>query len=219
MFFVLTNRLHSGAYAPDLLWQKVVVWYGRDMAKIDFENPGGVSWGSEKHSGPIEAGNWVDLKEGVRYRPWKYENVNAEEVDGALVEIQPGSRTDVQYVETDHLFEEYPQEGKFLLIYLNQERGLEVYKYDASIEGVSFSLQAEKGDAMCIYALRENTPPGEVIECEEPGFSSANLVSIEVGTRRIGDLEIPVSLWQIITMLDEGIEDLPVDIIDLSEEF
>jgi len=42
---------------------------------------------------------------------------------------------------------------------------------------------------MCLYVMKENAEPGEIIECEQPGFSSAKLVSVPEGTAEIGELE------------------------------
>ena len=188
--------------------------------RINFESPNGSEVANENFAGRIVASEWTTLTDikGVRFKTWKYENVSDEIVDGALVEITPGYRTPVQYVETDHIFDENIQQGKFLLFHINQE-GLSVYKYDVSVEEVSFSLQVHKGEIMCLYALKENDNPGEVIECEQPGFSLANLVTVPEGTVRIGDLDIPTEFWTVIKMLDDGTEEnLPVDILDVGEE-
>lgn len=188
--------------------------------RIDFENPNGSIIVSEEFSGPIVASEWTVLEdvEGVRFKTWKYENVSDEIVDGALVEVMPGCRTPVQYVETDHVFDENIQQGKFLLFHITTD-GMAVYKYDSSIEEISFSLQVHQGELMCLYVLKENDLPGEIIECEQPGFSLANLVTVPEGTTKMGELEIPDEFWKAIKMLDDGDEDdLPVDILDMEEE-
>src|SRR3990167_3786485 len=175
---------------------------------INFANPNGAEFGAGEYSGAIEASEWTELTEvkGVRFKTWKYEEVDSAMVDGALVEIQPGCRTPVQYVETDHVFEENIQYGKFLLIHLDSE-GLSVYKYDSSIEDVSFALQVVRGEIMCLYVLKDSIRPGEVIECDQPGFSTAKLQTVEKGTEKIGNLNIPSEFWQLIAALDEGRED------------
>jgi hypothetical protein len=187
--------------------------------KIDFDNPNGSEFSTGDYSGHIKTGEWIELSEvkGVRYRTWKYEEINSELVDGALVEIQPGCRTPVQYVETDHVFEENFQKGKFLVIKIDTEGDLVVYKYDSALG--QLTLEVEKGEIMCLYAIKENDEPGEVIECEQPGFSTANLVTVKDNTEKIGDLEIPNVFWQLIRSLDNGMEnDLPINVVDLSEE-
>lgn len=187
---------------------------------IDFENPHGSIIASEEFSGPIIASEWtaIEAVKGVRIRTWKYENVSEEIVDGALVEVMPGCRTPVQYVETDHTFDENIQQGKFLLFHITPD-GLAVYKYDSSNEEISFSLQVHKGELMCLYALKENDNPGEIIECEQPGFSLAKLVTVPEGATKMGDLEIPDEFWKAIKMLDEEVEgELPVEILDMEEE-
>ncbi len=187
---------------------------------IDFNNPNGSVIASEEYAGPIAAGEWTVLEEvkGVRYRTWKYEDVSDEVIDGALVEVMQGCRTPVQYVETDHVFDENIQKGKFLLFHITAD-GLSVYKYDSANEEVSFSLQVHKGEAMCLYVLKESETPGEIVECEQPGFSLAKLTSVPQGAEKVGDLEIPTEFWESVKMLDSGNEDdLPVDIFDLSEE-
>jgi len=186
---------------------------------VNFSNPDGSRLDVGEYTGIIKAEEWTELSEveGVRFRTWKYEEVDAEIVDGALIEINPGCRTPVQFVETDHIFEEIVQSGEFLLIHLGPE-GLLVYGYDSS-EEISFTMQAVKGEIMCLYALKKNDKPGEVIEYERPGFSSAKLTSVEKETREIGGLIIPAEFWKLIEMLDSGLEnDLPVDVFDLQEE-
>src|SRR3989344_1448124 len=186
---------------------------------INYAIPDGAEFGAGEYSGAIKASEWTELTEvkGVRFRTWQYEEVDSAMVDGALVEIQPGCRTPVQYVESDHVFDENIQAGKFLLIYLNSE-GLSVYKYDSSVEEVSFTLRVGKGEIMCLYMLKENDEPGEVIECEQPGFRSAKLLTVETGTEKVGELNIPSEFWELIRLLDEGQEsDLPVDILDLQD--
>ncbi len=191
-----------------------------EKRKINFDDLSGSDLSTGEYSGKITAEGWTELAEvrGVRFRTWKYEDVDADIVDGALVEIQPGCRTPVQYVETNHVFEENIQYGKFLLIHLDPE-GLSVYKYDSSIEDVSFALRVVQGEIMCLYVLKDSIRPGEVIECEHPGFSTAKLQTVEKGTVKIGDLDIPSEFWQLIAALDEGREDeLPIGVLDLAGE-
>ncbi|KKT35273.1 MAG: hypothetical protein UW35_C0015G0011 [Candidatus Collierbacteria bacterium GW2011_GWF2_44_15] len=188
--------------------------------RIDFEDPNGSELVTENYAGKIVTSEWrvIEGVKGIRYREWRYENVSAEIVDGSLFEVVPGCRTPVQYVETNHVFDENIQTGKFLLFLLKAD-GLKVYKYDSSIEEVSFSLQVHQGEIMCFYALKENKEPGEMIECEQPGFSLANLVTVTEGTTRMGKLEIPEVFWKALKMLDEGTEeDLPLDVFDVSDE-
>ena len=187
---------------------------------VDFENPDGSVITSGEFSGPIEASEWKTIEGvvGVRYREIKIAGVSDEIIDGALVEVTPGHRTSVQYVESNHVFDENIQLGKFLLFHITPD-GLSVYKYDPSIVEVSFSLQVHQGEIMCLYVLKENDEPGEIIECEQPGFKLANLVTVPKGTTKIGELEIPTEFWEAIKMLDEGIEDsLPVEILDMAGE-
>ena len=188
--------------------------------RIDFEDPNGSELVTENYAGKIVTSEWrvIEGVKGIRYREWRYENVSAEIVDGSLFEVVPGCRTPVQYVETNHVFDENIQTGKFLLFLLKTD-GMEVYKYDSSNEEVNFSLQVHQGEIMCLYALKENKEPGEIIECEQPGFSLANLVTVTEGTTRMGKLEIPEVFWKALKMLDEGTEeDLPLDVFDVSDE-
>lgn len=191
------------------------------MTRIDFENPNGTEY-SGRHSGRLKAGEWKKLEgiEGVRFKEWQLEGVNGETFDGAFVEMRPGFRTHVQYVESDHYFEEDFQKGKFLVIKIDKENDLVVYKYDADSMGMYMTLQAEQGEIMCIYALKDNEVPGEVIESETPGFSSAELVTVPDNAEQIGDLKIPRVFWDLIHKLDRHDEtDLPVEVVDLAEEF
>lgn len=187
--------------------------------KIDFNQPEGTLWETEGFAGEIAAGDWTELPgvKGVRFRTWKFAGVNSEIVDGALVEILPGCRTPVQFVASEHTFDEVIQTGKMLLLYLTQD-GLSVYRYDPSVEDVSFTLRVGPGEIMCLYSLKENTSPAEVIETERPGFASAALLTVESGAKKINDLVVPEEFWQLISALDAGKEDdLPVDVLDLNE--
>jgi hypothetical protein len=187
--------------------------------KIDFNNPDGSVINTGDYSGEIAAGEWQEIADGVRCRTWEYKDVSKETVDGALVEIMPGHRTPVQFVESDHVFEENFQTGKFLVIYIDQENDLSVYKYDASIEPASFSLNVNQGEFMCIYALKENNEPGEIIECEQPGFISAKLATVDLSMSEIGGKQIPKLLREVIEKLDNKEEDdLPIEIVDVNEE-
>ena len=166
------------------------------------------------------ASEWITLEEadGVRYRTWKYDNEFGEIADGTLIEVMPGHRTPIKYVETGHVFDQNIQRGNFLLFHLSAD-GLAVYKYDTSIGEISFSLQVHQGELMCLYALKENDRPGEIVECEQPGISFANLITVSDGTTKMESLEIPGEFWRAMEMLDHGIEtDLPVEILDMNEE-
>lgn len=192
-----------------------------NKGEVNFSDPTGEVFDAGNFSGEIEAGGWTQIEgvEGVRFRTWKFKEVNEEEVDGALVEIQPGRRTPVQFVESDHIFSENFQKGKFLIIYVDSEGDLSVYKYDSSIEEVSFALCAKQGEIMCLYACKDNQQPAEVIECETPGFKTASLRTVEFGSTEIGGRLIPPELWRVIKSLDSGQEDnLPVEVVDLGEE-
>ena len=84
----------------------------------------------------------------------KYEDLSDEIVDGAWLSNARTQNTR-QYVETDHVFDENIQQGKFLLFHITAE-GLAVYKYDSSIEEISF-LQVHRGELMCLNVLKEMT--------------------------------------------------------------
>ena len=184
---------------------------------IDFNDPNGSTIVHGDYSGEIVADEWTVVSEGVRFRSWKFKNADAKEIDGALVEIMPKRRTPVQYLETDHVFQENFQKGKFLIFRITSE-GIEAYKYDSAVEEVSFSLEVNKGEIVCMYALEENDGPGEIVECEQPGFISAKLTTVADNATQIGDLTIPDEFWKAIKMLDEGREEgLPVDILDMSD--
>lgn len=187
--------------------------------KIDFNQPEGTLWAAEEFTGEIAAEDWTELTEvkGVRFRTWKFAKVDSEIIDGALVEVQPGCRTPVQFVATEHTFDEVIQTGKMLLLYLTDD-GLSVYRYDSSVENVSFTLRVGQGEIVCLYALKENTSPAEVVETERPGFASAKLLTVETGTKKMNDLVIPEEFWQLISALDAGKEGaLPVKVLDLNE--
>ena len=191
-----------------------------DPQKIDFENPDGSQFASGDHEGEIVAEDWVSQEgvEGVRYRTWKFKDVSDEVVDGALVEVQQGRRTPVQYVETAHEFQENIQSGRFLLFHVTPD-GMAAYRYDSELSDASFFLEVIQGELMCLYVMKDSPVPGEVIECERPGFSSANLQTVPPGTARVGDLEIPPEFWEAIWMLDNGHEvNLPFTICDVNEE-
>lgn len=177
-----------------------------DDGRINFENPDGAVISTGEFTGEIEAGNWEEIADGVRYKTWKFKDVSEEIADGALVEIMPGHRTPVQFVETDHVFTENFQSGKFLVIYLDDLGDLSLYKYDSSIQPGSFSLDVNKNEFMCIYALKENANPSEIIECEQPGFVSAKLSTVDFSKTEIGGKAIPSELRELIENLDKGEE-------------
>ena len=187
--------------------------------KIDFENPNGAEIVFDSFRGRIKASEWKTIEEapGVRSREWMFEDIESEIVDGALVEVSQGHRTPIQYLETDHKFEENIQAGEFLVFQIDGG-GLSVYQYKTDSE-VSFALETHKGEIMCLYVLKESGVRGEIVECERPGFSSAKLVTVPHRSKRMEETEIPDNFWVAIEMLDKGIEEnLPVEIMDLNEE-
>lgn len=191
-----------------------------DNGRINFDNPSGSVISTGDFSGEIEAGDWknIDGAEGLRYREWKYRNVSEEIVDGSLVEIMPGHRTPVQFVESDHVFEENFQSGKYLVLHVDSEGDFSVYKYDSEVEPASFSLNVNKGEFMCLYTLKENARPGEIVECEQPGFISAKLTTVDLSLSEINGVKIPQELKDTIKKLDQGEEeDLPVEVVDVNE--
>jgi len=56
---------------------------------IDFDKPSGTNLGFGDFSGEIETSEWTPLTDvgGVRYRTWKYKEIDDSTVDGALVEV------------------------------------------------------------------------------------------------------------------------------------
>lgn len=186
---------------------------------IDFSKPDGSQFSSGEHGGEIIASDWqaIEGASGVRFRTWKFTEIDDRIVDGALVEIQSGYHTPVQFVETAHTFEEIFQQGNFFILHLTPD-GLSVYQYHAD-DNSSFTLQVNQGEAMCLYTSSHGEV-GEVIECEQPGFSTAKLLTIPNGAESFQGLAIPPEFWQVLSLLEHGDEESilgVVDVVDINE--
>lgn len=181
---------------------------------IDFSNPDGSTYSIGDHSGEIATSEWNTIEgvSGVRFRTWKFAELDESIVDGALVEIQPGNHTPVQFVESAHVFSENFQKGTFYVLHLTRE-GLTVYHYLA--DGNSFTLEVSQGEAMCLFTSNKGEV-GEVIECEQPGFSTAKLPTIPFGTETFQGLAIPNDFWRVLSALKSGNEDEVDKMVDVT---
>ena len=174
---------------------------------VDFSNPEKTKVSAKGHEADIEYDEWEEVVPGVRCKTWKFKDVNAELKDGALIEIQPGVRTPVQYVETDEaVFNEVPQKGELIFVSVNPKGELSAYRIKSSEDSSSYMMEVKKGWVMCWYACKDQSPC-EVLEYEEPGFSQIKLPTVDTGVNKIGDTPIPDEFWKLIEQLERGEED------------
>ena len=158
---------------------------------------------SEKHTGPIEPSDeWQTIPNhpGVRFRPWRYKNMPKEQMDGAEILIEPGYRTPVQHVVSKHTFNEIRQSGRLIFLAVDPDGNLSRYVLDNDDAG-SYMFVMEKGWTMCWIASKNQQKSAEVLEFEEPGFSSAELVTIKDGATEINGHPIPSEFWHAIKVL------------------
>jgi len=155
---------------------------------------------------------------GVRFKTWKFEEVDPAQKDGALIEINPGARTPVQIVESKTVFTEVPLSGKLILVNMDSEGQLYAFQFDSDRDGdTSYQFEIGKGEIMCWVSPKDQDVPSEVLEYEEPGFASATLTNIEPGTDKVGEIELPSKLWEMVKQLEEGqTENTVIPIINLN---
>ena len=177
---------------------------------VDFSNQDRTKVSARGYEGDIEYTEWEEVVPGVRCKTWEFKDVDASEKDGALIEIQSGVRTPIQYVETDKaVFNEVPLKGKLIFVSLSPQGELSAYKVDMNQDDNSYMMEVKKGWLMSWYACKDQ-PACEVLEYEEPGFSQIKLPTVETGVKQIGNTPIPDKFWQLIKQLEQGIEDNPL---------
>jgi len=170
------------------------------------------------HTGRIEFyGNLGEYPgyEGLNWRTWKFEDLDASEKDGALIEIKPGKRTPVELVESDKVFSEVPVDGESVFLHLDNQGKISAYHFDSKRpRDNSFLFEAAKGETFCWVALGQETT--KILEYEEPGFKESDLKLIDSGTKEVSGKVIPDELWKMIEQLEKGkIKDTVVPILEL----
>ena len=123
-----------------------------------------------------------------------------EQMDGAEILIEPGYRTPVQYVGSEHIFNEIRQSGRLIFLTVDPDGNFSRYVLDEDNAG-SYMFVMEKGWTMCWIASKNQQKSAEVLEFEEPGFASAELVTVEYGATEINGQPIPSEFWHAIKVL------------------
>ena len=183
---------------------------------VDFTDPSRTKIFARGHEGEIEFFGEGKFP-GVRFKDWKFKDVDLSDKDGALIEIDPGARTPVQIVEADKVFSDVPLKGKLTFLHLDTEGNLNIYRFDSSREeGKSIMFEIGKGEIMCWFASPEQDEPAELMEYEEPGFTLSDLTNIEPGTTEVSGRFIPANFWEIVGALEAGkFEDITIPIVEL----
>lgn len=165
---------------------------------------------------------WTDINGTTRFRTWKFENVPAEEKDGAHIEIQPGGRTPVQYVAGETTFNEIPLRGRIIVLHLNNKGTCAAFRFDSSRRSDhSVMVEVTKGEVLCILAEKDQPDgkPAELLEYEEPGYTEDSLPDIKLGAQSIQGTSIPPEFWETLQILETGnIEDCNVPVIDFGQD-
>lgn len=152
--------------------------------------------------------NWEIIPgyEKLRFRTWQFEDVDASIKDGAQIEIQPGGRTPVQFVKSENTFYETFIKGKLLFLMVSPEGKLFVDSFDSSVHKVSYTLEVPKGYLMCWLSSNNQENPAEVLEYEEPGFSTVELPTVPDDALIFEGQTIPQEFWDIIHKFESGID-------------
>ncbi|HVZ12100.1 MAG TPA: hypothetical protein VG965_03650 [Patescibacteria group bacterium] len=152
----------------------------------------------------ISYGIWAEAARGVRFQPWTIDGVDEMERDGALIQIDPGHRTPLQYIESDTTMYEVPLKGKLLLLSVSPEGRFSIDDFNSEISSSSYMYELKKGSYLCWYASPDQTEPAEVLEYEEPGFKASKLLTVGPGINRgFGGHPIPGDLRTALEVLDE----------------
>lgn len=185
---------------------------------VDFTDPSRTRVKARGFEGEIE---FFDKGEypGVRFKDWKFKDVDSSVKDGALIEVEPGGRTPVQLVDADKVFSDIPLSGDLIFVHLNNDDFVNIYRFKSWREkDKSYLFEICKGEIMCWFALREQQKPVELMEYEEPGFNPSDLINIDPGTKEVSGRKIPPMFWEIIKVLESGrIGDVPVPIVELDK--
>jgi|WetSurMetagenome_2_1015567.scaffolds.fasta_scaffold78343_3 hypothetical protein len=183
-------------------------------------NPTKTEVNARGYTGRIEFyGNLGEYPEyqGLSWRTWKFEDLDASKKDGALIEIKPGKRTPVEIVEADKVFSEVPLEGESVFLYLDKQGKISAYHFDSKRpRDNSFLFEVAKGEAFCWVALGQEST--KVLEYEEPGFTELDLKLVNSGTKEISGKTIPDKLWIMIEQLEKGeIKNTVIPILELGD--
>lgn len=151
------------------------------------------------------ADDWQKANESTQFRTWAMEGIPDEGMDGALIEIQPGGRTPVQFVRSETTFWEVPYSGKLTLLLVSPKGELEMHHFDSNQEEASYMYVAQQGWTMCWLAHRHQDSPTHIIECEIPGFKSADLPTVPFGVNEFDGNPLPREFWAVIQAHHGGV--------------
>lgn len=154
---------------------------------------------------------------GLSWKTWKFEDLDASEKDGALIEIQPGKRTPVELVIADKVFSEVPLKGELVFLHIDNRNNISAYHFDSKRpKDNSFLFEVAEGEIFCWIATGRKT--AEVLEYEEPGFTDSDLKLIDSGTKEVSGRKIPDELWEMIRQLEKGeIKNTIIPVLELSD--
>ena len=172
---------------------------------VDFSGPRRTAVTLRGKEQPIDFADWEQVTDGVRCRTWKFKDIDESICDGALVEIQPGRRTPVQYVKSDTTFCEVPLSGKLLFLSLSPAGKMSIEKFDSQENKGSIMFEMKKGSIMCWHAPENQRYPAEFLEFEEPGFKVSELPTVKSGAKEIDGHPIPPVFWAAVNFLDKSI--------------
>ena len=158
----------------------------------------------------IPRGGWEKLvpgqaNPGVEFITFTLEGVDPAIADGAKIRIPAGTRTLVQCNKSETEFSEVPQSGRLLFLSVSP-KGEFFMDYFETAERDNSKLKGRirQGWMMCWYALKGQSD-SFVLEYEKPGFSSAELPTVETGANSFNGIPIP-EFWATVKALDNGRE-------------
>jgi hypothetical protein len=153
----------------------------------------------------------------LRWRTLKFTDIDASEKDGALIEIDSGGRTPVEFVEADKTFSEVPLTGSLIFLHLDAQGIISLYHFDSKREkDKSFLFDVKKGELFCWVALNQEKTT-KILEYEEPGFTESDLKLVDVGIKEISGKKIPDEYWKILEQLERGMtERVTIPIVELN---
>ena len=188
---------------------------------MDFSDPSRTRVKARGYEGQIEyfAPETFPGVTGVRFKDWRFKDIDKKIKDGALIEIDPGARTPVQLVEADKVISDVPLSGKLLFVHVDLEDNIRIYHFDSNGENASsYLFEFSKGEIVCWLASAEQSKPAEFMEYEEPGYTSADFTNIEPGTEVVSGRRIPAGFWETLGALEKGdLEGVTIPIVELDK--
>lgn len=141
---------------------------------------------------------WTDLPHQTKFMKWQMENVDPDKFDGAVIEIQPGGRTPVQYVQKDITFWEVPVQGKVTALLVNPNGQFEMHHIDPANDNPNSMIEVKQGTTMCFLSHRNQPGPVVIYECEMPAFTDDCLVTVPDNSPEFDGHHIPNVFWTMV---------------------